>query len=560
MNAAATPLFEKRRSLIAFWLGCAAVTGGVLTHVPMFLMGRYNHYVLAGMPMGAAMMWGMAAIVLGIALAGYGLLPRTRAVRGLPIEPIAPPENAPLSRRHWGVAALLALALVIDIMKPASLGFVTPGMRTEYSLTATLVAWLPLAALTGTAVGSFVWGTLADLYGRRAAILLSSVMFIGTSICGAMPSFWWNVAMCFLMGAAAGGMLPVAYALLAEIMPTRHRGWCLVLIGGVGAIGGFMAAAGFSALLQPTFGWRIMWLLNFPTGLLLVLMSPILPESARFLQQTGRAAEARAMLARFGVVASNDSVHNAGACGHGASAAAPSPRRATPAAPASLIGVTAALTLTALTWSLVNFGVLLWLPSALVAEGQSVAGASALIARSTLIAAPIALLSAWLYSRWSTKGSLIIVIGLTVAGLLGVALRAHGIGPFASAAVDVTLLIVGSSGVIAILLPYTAENFPLRVRGRATGWVAGCSKLGGLLAQVFSVVGVAPPLAIAAMAISVPTAASLALIAWYGRETRARDLRELEVTPEPAALEYGYEHAAADAANSAPVKHTRAAG
>jgi len=322
-----------------------------------------------------------------------------------------------------------------------------------------------------------------------------------------------------------------------------------VLIGGIGAIGGFMAAAGFSALLQPTFGWRIMWLLNFPTGLLLVLMSPILPESARFLQQTGRAAEARALLARFGVVAPNDSVHEARACDHGASAAVPlSPRRATPAAPARLIGVTAALTLTALTWSLVNFGVLLWLPSALVAEGQSVAAASALIARSTLIAAPIVLVSAWLYSRWSTKGSLIIVLGLTVAGLLGVALRAHGMGRFASAAVDVTLLIIGSGGVIAILLPYTAENFPLRVRGRATGWVAGCSKLGGLLAQVFSVLGIAPPLGIAAVAISVPTAAALALIAWCGRETRARDLRELEVTPEPAGLEYGAERVPSGAA------------
>ena len=49
--------------------------------------------------------------------------------------------------------------------------------------------------------------------------------------------------MCFLMGAAAGGMLPVAYALLAEIMPTKHRGWCLVLVGGIGAVGGYLASA-----------------------------------------------------------------------------------------------------------------------------------------------------------------------------------------------------------------------------------------------------------------------------------------------------------------------------
>ena len=47
---------------------------------------------------------------------------------------------------------------------------------------------LPFSALTGTVVGSIVWGVIADIYGRKATILLSAVMFVGTSICGAMPS------------------------------------------------------------------------------------------------------------------------------------------------------------------------------------------------------------------------------------------------------------------------------------------------------------------------------------------------------------------------------------
>src|SRR5262249_11646737 len=164
------------RSVLTFWLGCAAVTAGVLTHVPMFLMGRSTHYVLAGMPMGTPMLLGMLSIVAGIALAGYGLLPLGMSRTPRAIEAIAPPENAPLSLRHWAVAALLALALVIDIMKPASLGFVAPGMRAEYAIGPAVAAWLPFSALTGTVIGSFVWGTLADLYGRRGAILLSSVM------------------------------------------------------------------------------------------------------------------------------------------------------------------------------------------------------------------------------------------------------------------------------------------------------------------------------------------------------------------------------------------------
>src|SRR5262249_45020314 len=159
----------------------------------------------------------------------------------------------PLNLQHWKLMSVLVLALVIDVMKPASLGFVVPGMLKEYGVPKATIALLPFMALAGTVAGSIIWGVLADLFGRRASILLSAVMFVGTSMCGAMPSLWWNVGMCFLMGAAAGGMLPVAYALLAETMPSKHRGWSLVLIGGLGAVGGYLAASGLSAVLQPAF-------------------------------------------------------------------------------------------------------------------------------------------------------------------------------------------------------------------------------------------------------------------------------------------------------------------
>ncbi|HEY1394163.1 MAG TPA: MFS transporter, partial [Methylibium sp.] len=230
-----------RRHFLAFTSGCLAVTAGVVLHLPMFLMGRDNGFRLADMPMDVDMWWGMLLIVAGIALAAYGLLPRRPAHEPPHHLRISAPEDAPLTWAHWQLMLVLVVALVIDVMKPASLGFVLPGMKSEYAVSGTMVAWLPLSALTGTVIGSMLWGLLADVYGRRASILLSAVMFVGTSICGAMPSFWWNVGMCALMGAAAGGMLPVTYALLAETMPSRHRGWALVLVGGLGSVGGYLA-------------------------------------------------------------------------------------------------------------------------------------------------------------------------------------------------------------------------------------------------------------------------------------------------------------------------------
>ena len=525
-------MFADRRNSPAFWVGSLLVVIGVLLHIPMFLMGRKMHYVLAGMPMDSGMLWGMAFIIGGAAAAAYGLQPKKAiaAAKGAH-QRIVAPEDAPLTKWHWLAGGALAMALVIDIMKPASLGFVTPGMKVEYMIGSAKVADLPFSALTGTVIGSFIWGALADLYGRRATILVSAVMFIGTSICGAMPSFWWNVFMCFLMGVSAGGMLPVAFALLAEIMPTRHRGWSLVAVGGIGAVGGYLAASGLSALLQPIFGWRIMWFLNLPSGLILIALSPLIPESARFLMHIGRPAEARATLERFGsvIVTETENWDDEQQIDH--SHLPPTDRR--------FLGTTVALTIAALSWGFVNFGLLLWLPGQLIAEGRDMGVAATIIARSSFIAVPVVAVAAVLYARWSTRGALLAMIGVTAAGLAAVVLRQSGIAAVSNPVLPVALLIIGSTGMISILLPYAAENYPLRIRGRATGWVAGCSKAGGLICQGLSALAAVPGIGIAAMAIAVPTLLGMGLVAGFGRETRGLDLRQLEGrrgTPAPSSF------------------------
>ena len=512
-----------RRHLWAFIAGCIAVTAGVVLHLPMYWMGRDMGFHLADMPMDDGMLWGMALIVAGLGVAGYGLLPRKLGAGHAPVDPdvvVSAPEDAPLGAAHWRLMLVLTVALVIDVMKPASLGFVVPGMRTEYAVSAATVAWLPFAALCGTVVGSVLWGWLADLYGRRASILLSAVMFVGTSICGAMPSLWWNVGMCFLMGAAAGGMLPVTYALLAETMPSKQRGWALVLVGGLGAAGGYLAASALSAWLVPIFSWRILWFLNLPTGLALIFLNVFIPESPKFLLALGRIREAHIVLRRFGCV-----VREGVAAAMPAPSSNVAPRLAVPTAYAAQ---TIALSVVALAWGLINFGLLLWMPAHLVAKGYSMGVSSGLLAASALIAVPTVFVAAWLYSRWSSKGAVIGAIALCGAGLLGLIHLELSSPANASPVLVIALLIVGINGIIAMILPYAAESYPLQVRGRATGWVAACTKAGGLAAQLLSLLGLVPGLAWAAVLALVPVLISLLLVVRYGAETRGRDLRDLE--------------------------------
>lgn len=514
-----TSTLSDRRSVWVFMLGVLAVTTGVLLHLPMFLMGRMTHYRLYGMPMGNEMIVGMVTIILGVAIAAYGLLPRNIPQQLAASQEIvvSPPEDAPLSKAHWTLMAVLVIALIIDIMKPASLGFTIPGMVSEYHVPKATASLVPFSALTGTVIGSIVWGIIADVYGRKASILLSAVMFVGTSICGAMPSLAWNVGMCFMMGAAAGGMLPVTYALLAEMMPSRQRGWSLVLVGGLGAVGGYFAASGFSALLQPVFGWRILWLLNLPTGLSLVLLGAFIPESAKFLLARGRREEAQRVMERFGSSARQTRPAERIALDSGASVALTG---------RAFFGKLTALSLAAICFGLINFGLLLWLPADLVARGYSMQLSSKLLAESALIAFPTIFAAAWAYSRWSAKWSVVGAIAITIGGLLGVLqLEFTGTG---SPVLPVALLIVGTNALIAMLLPYTAESFPLRIRGRTTGTVAACSKAGGVLAQFLAILALVPPLALVALIVMVPTVAALALVAAFGKETRGRDLRDLD--------------------------------
>ncbi len=527
MTAGLRSTLSDRQALWAFVLGCIAVTAGVVLHLPMFLMSRSMGYHMAGMPMDAGMIFGMFLIVGGVIVAAYGLLPRDFSARreAAAAITISAPEDAALGAPHWKLMTVLVIALVVDVMKPAALGFALPGMAAEYGVPEEIASLVPFAALLGTVVGSVVWGIVADIYGRKASILLSAVMFVGTAICGAMPSLAWNIGMCFMMGAAAGGMLPVTYALLAEMMPSRHRGWSLVLVGGLGALGGYFAASGISALLQPVFGWRILWLANLPTGLLLVVLGGLIPESAKFLIARGREHEAEEVMRRFGAVARRIEPVD-------------EPRddivaRHLPLTGRHLIGKLAALSLGGLSWGFISFGLLLWLPADLVAKGYSVGAASRLLAESALLSLPTVFLAALIYSRWSTKWSLVAALLVTIGGLFGVMwLELHGGG---SPVLPVALLIVGSNGIIAILLPYTAESFPLRVRGRATGWVAACTKTGGLIAQGLAIAALVPAMILVAAFIVVPTLAALVLVAIFGRETLGRDLRELDEGPLPTA-------------------------
>ena len=521
---------------VAFWIGGAMLVAGVLLHLPMYLMAAPMHYRLVGMPMTTGMLFGMVLIPLGLILATFGLAPQQlssgTASAGIQdhLHYLHVADGAPLNRAHLTLVAVLVVALAVDVMKPATLGFVMPGLTHEYRISKETGAYLILVALTGTTLGSIAWGWLGDRFGRRAAVLLSALMFMGTSICGAMPSFGWNLGMCFLMGASAGGLLPITFTLMAEAIPAAHRGWLLVALGSIGTSAGYFLAAGAAAWLEPRYSWRALWLLGLPTGAVIIVLNHWIPESSRFLASQGRWFEARAALARFAGTGKarveEDSPDHPGA------PVLDDPHLVTGLKDllrGSNSALTCGLLICGVAWGLANFGFLLWLPVNLVKLGVNPSGANRLLADSAVIALPGIGLVVWLYHRWSTVRSLVLFIGLTTVALIAfaaldlLAVRQGMLVTLATAG-----LLVSVSGVIAMLIPYAAEIYPVQLRGTGSGVVAASSKFGGILGALLGVLGLFEHLAVAAGLIALAMLMAGVTLLRHGVETRGLSLEEIQ--------------------------------
>jgi MFS transporter, putative metabolite:H+ symporter len=514
---------------LAFWFGTLATTVGVVLHLPMYIGAREMGYRLAGMPMDAPMLIGMCLIVAGLAASLFGLYPRSaEATAGLVSQiRVRALDEAPIRAAHVGLLIVMAIAVTIDVMKPTTLAFVVPGMAQEYGLRSPLnpagivpVAYLPLSGITGTVPGSFLWGWLGDRIGRRASILFAGIIFIGTSICGSMPGYVWNFLMCFIMGLGVGGMLPITYALLAEAIPARHRGWLMVVIGGEIA-GAYVITSWLASELVPTFSWRILWLLGAPTGVLMILLNHWIPESPRYLLASGREAEARAVMNRYGAMI----VEERSELEVEKNVSSQWLQLFRP----PLLNQTLAIVLLGIGVGLVLFGFNLWIPSNLRKLGFAEVTADRILRDSALIGLPFTFLVAWMYGFWSSKKTIILLTSLTAAAMFGFSIAGDAV--VTNRVLLYTLLVIpiwGINSVTAVLSVYSAEIYPTRVRSRGTGLAAGASKAGGVMIIALVVYGVAAPsLSVTTLVGGIPMALAALAILVFGVETRSRRLEQI---------------------------------
>ncbi len=184
-----------------------------------------------------------------------------------------------------------------------------------------LSGWANSCALLGCLAGSLVTGGLSDRYGRKRLLIVSALVFAGSSVLtGWAWSFGWFVAWRIFGGVAIGMASNLSPMYIAEVAPARLRGR-LVAVNQLTIVIGILAAqivnwwiavklphSGFEAGDSETVrqawnnarGWRWMFTAVAGPSLLFFLGAALIPESPRWLVKNGMVDGAARVLGRIG--------------------------------------------------------------------------------------------------------------------------------------------------------------------------------------------------------------------------------------------------------------------
>jgi MFS family permease len=176
---------------------------------------------------------------------------------------IARIERVPVSRFHLRVAGTLGAGTFFDAFDIVAIGVVLTAISGTFHLTAAAAGWLISAGFLGQGIGAIGFGFFSERLGRRH-IFLAALLVIGAF--AALSVGAWNGfslgAMRFLQGLGLGAEVPVASALLSELVAGPRRGRISVLYKLASPLGNLLTSLVAAALLAaatPETAWRLLF-------------------------------------------------------------------------------------------------------------------------------------------------------------------------------------------------------------------------------------------------------------------------------------------------------------
>lgn len=143
-----------------------------------------------------------------------------------------------------------------------------PTLMHEMDVSLATIEWVALSyALVVTSLMLGV-ARLGDMLGKRRVYLRGLVVFtLGSLLCGAAQGAYWLIACRALQALGAVMMQALGMAIVTEAAPASRRGSALGIMGGVVSLG-LAAGPPLGGLLIGLVGWRAVFLVNVPVGLL----------------------------------------------------------------------------------------------------------------------------------------------------------------------------------------------------------------------------------------------------------------------------------------------------
>jgi MFS transporter, SHS family, lactate transporter len=139
--------------------------------------------------------------------------------------------------------------------------------------------------LAARPIGAFVFGRLADRFGRKPTLMWNILAFsILEAASGFAPSLLTFLILRFLFGVAMGGEWGIGSALTFETIPPRARGVVSGLLQ-AGYPSGYFVASVASYFFYDSFGWRYMFLLGIVPAILVFFVRMGVDESPAYLEK-----------------------------------------------------------------------------------------------------------------------------------------------------------------------------------------------------------------------------------------------------------------------------------
>lgn len=192
----------------------------------------------------------------------------------LNVLPDAGPANwlAGAGSVRWALASL-SLPVLMSSLDTSIANAALPTLARAFNASFQAAQWIVLAYLLAITTLIVSVGRLGDIVGRRRLLLAGIGLFTAASlVCGVAPTLWLLVAARAAQGLGAAVMMSLALALVGETVPREATGRAMGLLGTMSAIGTALGPS-LGGLLTSGLGWRAIFLVNVPVGVLTLLLA-----------------------------------------------------------------------------------------------------------------------------------------------------------------------------------------------------------------------------------------------------------------------------------------------